>query len=122
MEKCCLIHASLMCIMQVYAEPENPSMSKRLNIVLPDAAVTILDRVAPKGNRSRFITQAVLHYVQTLSAANLRERLKQGAGDCRGVVPRGARSMAETRTRRTGEKTFPQRGEIYLTALDPRVA
>jgi mRNA interferase MazF len=28
--------------------------------------------------------------------------------------------MAETRTRRTGEKAFPQRGEIYLTALDPR--
>lgn len=27
--------------------------------------------------------------------------------------------MAETRTRRTGEKAFPQRGEIYLTALDP---
>ena len=30
--------------------------------------------------------------------------------------------MAETRTRRTGgSKTYPQRGEIYLTALDPTV-
>ena len=28
--------------------------------------------------------------------------------------------MAETRTRRTGHsKTYPRRGEIYLTALDP---
>lgn len=27
--------------------------------------------------------------------------------------------MAETRTRRTNQKAYPQRGEIYLTALDP---
>ena len=54
-------------------------MSKRVNIMLPDATVKVLDRVAPKGDRSRFISQAVLHYVQTQSAANLRERLKQGA-------------------------------------------
>ena len=27
--------------------------------------------------------------------------------------------MAETRSRRTGRQNFPQRGEIYLTALDP---
>jgi CopG family transcriptional regulator/antitoxin EndoAI len=54
-------------------------MSKRVNIILPDATLKILDRVAGKGDRSRFISQAVLHYVQTHGAANLRERLKQGA-------------------------------------------
>jgi mRNA interferase MazF len=27
--------------------------------------------------------------------------------------------MAETRTRRTSQEAYPQRGEIYLTALDP---
>jgi CopG family transcriptional regulator/antitoxin EndoAI len=54
-------------------------VSKRLNIMLPDATVKLLDRVAPKGDRSRFISQAVLHYVETRSAAHLRERLKQGA-------------------------------------------
>jgi CopG family transcriptional regulator/antitoxin EndoAI len=54
-------------------------MSKRVNIMLPDATVKVLDRVAPRGDRSRFISQAVLHYVQTQGAANLRERLKQGA-------------------------------------------
>jgi CopG family transcriptional regulator/antitoxin EndoAI len=54
-------------------------VSKRLNIMLPDSTVRVLDRVAPKGDRSRFISQAVLHYVQTQSAANLKERLKQGA-------------------------------------------
>jgi CopG family transcriptional regulator/antitoxin EndoAI len=54
-------------------------MSKRVNVMLPDATVKVLDRVAPRGERSRFISQAVLHYVRTRSAANLRERLKQGA-------------------------------------------
>ena len=54
-------------------------MSKRVNIMLPDATVRILDRVAPKGERSRFISLAVLHFVRTQSAANLREGLKQGA-------------------------------------------
>ena len=54
-------------------------MSKRLNIILPDATLKVLDRVAAKGDRSRFISQAVLYYVQTHGAANLRERLKQGA-------------------------------------------
>lgn len=53
-------------------------MSKRINVVLPDSTVAVLNRVAPKGNRSRLISQAVLHYVKTQSVQNLRERLKQG--------------------------------------------
>jgi CopG family transcriptional regulator/antitoxin EndoAI len=54
-------------------------MSKRVNIVLPDETLKVLDRVAGKGDRSRFISEAVLHYVRTRSAGNLRKRLKQGA-------------------------------------------
>ena len=54
-------------------------MSKRVNIILPDATLKLLDRVAAKGDRSRFISNAVLYYVQTQGTANLRERLKQGA-------------------------------------------
>lgn len=38
-----------------------------------------IDRLTTPGGRSRFINRAVLHYVQTQSAANLRERLKQEA-------------------------------------------
>ena len=53
-------------------------MSKRINVILPDTTVAVLDRVAPKGNRSGFISEAVLHYVQTRSRQNLSERLKQG--------------------------------------------
>ena len=54
-------------------------MSKRVNIVLPDETLRVLDRVAGKGERSRFISEAVLHYVRSRGAANLRERLKHGA-------------------------------------------
>ncbi len=53
-------------------------MTKRLNIILPEETVKVLDRVASKGNRSRLIDQAVLDYVRSQSLQNLRERLKEG--------------------------------------------
>lgn len=53
-------------------------MSKRINIVLPETTVKVLDRVAPKGNRSHFISRAVLHYVQSVGKQSLREQLKAG--------------------------------------------
>lgn len=52
---------------------------RRINIVLPEATLKVLERVAPKGNRSRLISDAVLHYVTTRAKASLAERLKQGA-------------------------------------------
>ena len=54
------------------------NMTKRLNIILPEETVRVLDRVASKGNRSRLIDQAVLDYVSSRSRDNLRERLKEG--------------------------------------------
>jgi CopG family transcriptional regulator/antitoxin EndoAI len=54
-------------------------MSKRIIVILPDATVAVLDRVVPKGHRSRFIDRAVLQFVRTEGTANLRERLKAGA-------------------------------------------
>jgi CopG family transcriptional regulator/antitoxin EndoAI len=53
-------------------------MSKRINITLPDTTLTVLDRIAPKGNRSRVISDAVLQYAKQHSRRSLRERLKQG--------------------------------------------
>ena len=53
-------------------------MNIRLNIVLPEKTVSVLDRLAPKGARSRFIGQAVLHYVQTQGNQNLRKQLEAG--------------------------------------------
>ena len=54
-------------------------MSRRVNVILPDTTAAVLDRVAPRGMRSSFISAAVLHYVRTRSKENLRERLKQEA-------------------------------------------
>jgi CopG family transcriptional regulator/antitoxin EndoAI len=53
-------------------------MSKRINIVLPETTLTVLDRVAPKGNRSQFISEAVLHYVESVGKRSLKEQLKAG--------------------------------------------
>src|ERR1039458_9490344 len=54
------------------------TMSKRINIILPDKTVAVLDRVASRGTRSRFIDRAVRHYVETEGMASLREQLKAG--------------------------------------------
>ena len=54
-------------------------MSKRINVILPDETVQVIDRVAERGNRSRFIDEAITHYVSSRGKQNLRERLKQGA-------------------------------------------
>lgn len=38
----------------------------------------MLDRVAPRGRRSSFISQAVLHYVESQGRQSLKARLKAG--------------------------------------------
>jgi CopG family transcriptional regulator/antitoxin EndoAI len=53
-------------------------MSKRINIMLPERTLAVLDRVAPRGNRSQFVSRAVLHYVETKGQQSLREQLKAG--------------------------------------------
>ena len=53
-------------------------MSQRINIMLPEETLAVLRRVAPRGSRSRFISRAVLHYVETQGKKSLRERLKAG--------------------------------------------
>ena len=53
-------------------------MSKRVNIMLPEKTLAVLDRVTSKGDRSRFTSQAVLYYVQDRGKQSLREHLKAG--------------------------------------------
>ena len=53
-------------------------MSKRINILLPETTVAVLDRVTKPGSRSRFIDRAVLHYIESLGKQALREQLKAG--------------------------------------------
>jgi CopG family transcriptional regulator / antitoxin EndoAI len=52
-------------------------MSKRINIVLPDKTLAVLDRVAAKGNRSQIISRAVMHFIESQGKEMLRERLKR---------------------------------------------
>ena len=54
-------------------------MHKRINITLPEETIRLIDRVIQRGNRSRFIDQAVKHYLETVGRANLKRRLKEGA-------------------------------------------
>jgi len=53
-------------------------MGKRINIILPDKTLSVLDRVTTKGNRSRFIDRAVLQYIEARGKQSLREQLKAG--------------------------------------------
>jgi CopG family transcriptional regulator/antitoxin EndoAI len=55
------------------------TMTKRLNITLPERTVALMDRVAGKGQRSRLIDQAVHRYVEEEGLANLRKQLRDGA-------------------------------------------
>jgi CopG family transcriptional regulator/antitoxin EndoAI len=52
-------------------------MNKRINIVLPESTIRTINRLAKPGHRSRFIDQAVQHYVAAGRAAALRTRLEE---------------------------------------------
>lgn len=52
---------------------------RRINITLPERALRLVDRVAPRGDRSRFIAEAITHYVSANQRADLKKRLKEGA-------------------------------------------
>jgi len=54
-------------------------MAKRINVILPEATIRVIDRLSRPGRRSRFIDRAVKHYVTTASPEALEERLKQAA-------------------------------------------
>ena len=53
-------------------------MHQRINITLPADTVRLLDRVAPKGDRSRFIDEAVREQAKRAAKAKLRGELKEG--------------------------------------------
>ena len=53
-------------------------MSKRINIMLPERTLAVLDRLAPKSDPGRFVSAVVLHYVETKGKQRLRQELKAG--------------------------------------------
>jgi CopG family transcriptional regulator / antitoxin EndoAI len=55
------------------------TMRRRLNITLPEETIRLLDQVSRRGDRSRFIDQAVQHYVARRRRAQLKKLLREGA-------------------------------------------
>lgn len=54
-------------------------MNQRINITLPEETLILIDRVAEKGDRSRFIDLAIKYYVEAMGKAKLKKLLKEGA-------------------------------------------
>lgn len=54
-------------------------MTKRINVTLRNDTLELIDEVAPRGDRSRFIDRAVWHYVQSVGRKNLDRLLREGA-------------------------------------------
>jgi len=53
-------------------------MNKRINVLLPEETLSMLDRVAEKGERSRVIDQALKFYIEKKRRTHLKARLKEG--------------------------------------------
>lgn len=61
---------------------------QRINITLPVDIIRLVDHVAAKGDRSRFIAQAIRQYIGKSSRADLRRRIREGA------IKRATRDLA----------------------------
>jgi CopG family transcriptional regulator / antitoxin EndoAI len=59
--------------------PKANQANKRINVILPKTTLEVLAKVAPRGDRSRFIDRAIKQYVASHGRQHLRERLKQEA-------------------------------------------
>ncbi len=54
-------------------------MHKRVNVTLPEETIRLIDRSANRGNRSRFIDEAVKYFVREHGRTQLRRLLEEGA-------------------------------------------
>ena len=108
-------------------------MSKRINIMLPEKTVSVLDRANAKGSRSRFIDRAVLHYIETRGQQSLREQLKAGyrakaerdpaiAAEWFPLEEEAARMRSEKPGRAKRTWAFPEEATYIWSSLIPRAA
>lgn len=83
-------------------------MPQRLNISLPDTTVRLLDRVIPKGDRSKFIDQAVRAEIGRATKSRLRRALAEGyrhqADEDRGLAAEWDHLSAEVWAQLDGEE------------------
>lgn len=54
------------------------TMSTRINIILSEKTISIIDSIAGRENRSNFISKAILYYVRNTNMKTLREQLIKG--------------------------------------------
>lgn len=59
-------------------------MNRRINVSLPDKILQLIDQFAPRGDRSRFIAEAVSHYIEFTRKTELQQKLKEGANSSGG--------------------------------------
>lgn len=52
---------------------------KRINISLSEDSLSLLNRVAPRGQKSRVISEALEYYVQNKGKESLRRQIIEGA-------------------------------------------
>jgi len=83
-------------------------MSVRINVILPEETVRVLDRLAPRGGRSRLISDAVMYYVSSRGKSNLAGQLKAGA------LANAERDLA------IAEEWFPLEQEAWQQHTKPR--
>jgi CopG family transcriptional regulator/antitoxin EndoAI len=80
---------------------EDTTVNQRINVSLPEETLRLLDRVAGKGDRSRFIDEAVRYYIDEKGRHELKKRLKEGA------IRRASRDLHLT------EEWFPLEEEVW---------
>ncbi len=59
------------------AEDSGNGALRRIHITLPEKTVEAIDRVAPKGDRSRLIELAITHYLETLGKTQAQKLLAE---------------------------------------------
>ena len=81
--------------------PIHAKVHKRVNLTLPDDTLRLIRRIAPKGDRSRLVNEAVHFYVQGVGRARLRNQLREG------VVRRAGRDL------KLAEEWFALENEVW---------
>jgi CopG family transcriptional regulator/antitoxin EndoAI len=62
-----------------YIEEAMKRASTKISITLPQDTLHLIDRVAEKKDRSRFIDAAVKYYVEAMGRMNIRKQIKEGS-------------------------------------------
>ncbi len=54
-------------------------VNKRVNVILPQETLQMIDSVVRHGDRSNLIDEAIRFYIDKIGKENLRKQLKEGA-------------------------------------------